>query len=190
MKISKIVYATLLAGSIGLNFYLLNEEVVVVDTLKDDIDLNQTQDKIKVSKAALKKISRTPSFGVETEKNLNEDEKLTPEDYDIAINEWDIQLDKFLEEELKLDRDQIRSLAELKRNRLIEIDNFLKSRIQESKTYYFSVEDQIAQSKINEKYLNKQRELLGESNYIRYKEYRSEYNRKLMETEGMYLLGF
>ncbi len=61
----------------------------------------------------------------------------------------------------------------------------------EDDPYYFTIEDNIAVSKINELYLNKLREKLGEEAYRRFMDYKNNYNKEMIkEGKGSYYIEF
>ncbi len=199
----KIVYTLMLAGSVGLNLYLLNTEVLVSNDLEDDI--LEIDDEISVAQSALlRKKNKTPNHsknikdirnnflpetaGKNKEGSALEESKKSRQDYDRefekAKEEWKEKLTRYMEDELGLEPPQVDQYFDIGQEREGAITRYLAPKFENAKDgpYFFSIEDNVAIGKINEKHLKQLKVEMGEEAYEQYIEYRQEYNKKAMES--------
>ncbi len=199
----KFVYFTLLASSLGLNLYLLNTEVVVHNTLEDDIieiddEISVAQSALKISKMKnkshqknLKQIRKgfvpSETQRKESEAEVSVEKEKRPQDYERdyekAKEAWREKLSRYMEYELGLQSEQVERYFELGNERESAISNYLSPKMGKNagEAYFFTIEDNVAMGKINEKYLNLLRQELGEDSYRQYIQYRQTHNRKAIE---------
>ena len=201
--LKKILITGAFVGSIGLNVYLLNSEVVMHDDL--DSDIIEIDDEISLAQSALqKKVIKIDKNGKqinkirkdlfpESNKN-NKSTELVIESDDIEVNkEINIQANNLkwkdaIAEKFELDGNLSSKLTDkylsIRNDRQKEIDLLLSDKfktLKETETLFLSMEDNIEISKINEKYLNLLKEILGDKAYNLYKKAKVNFNKNSLE---------
>ena len=111
-----------------------------------------------------------------------------------SMKAWRRDSRAFIERDLGLDSQVADLYFEVREKRRKEIDEYFEPRmndLQQDQTYIWSMEDNIAISKINERYLNLLKSGMGKSNYEAFKKFRQRNNRKSMENrEGAVWIEF
>jgi hypothetical protein len=205
--VKKLLLAGVLTGSIGMNFYLLNSEVVVHNDL--DSDLIEMDDEISLSQSAIQK----PKITIKKNKkhigkirkdflpedktqeikadSSSADDKLDLKEvtyietnYEVGVEKWKNLLTEKFEIEAGLDSEIVDKYLSVSKARKKAIDDFMTPKfenLQKGETLFISMEDNIEISKINETYIKKLRKEIGEENYNLYKKTRKDFNRKSLE---------
>ena len=201
--LKKILITGAFVGSIGLNVYLLNSEVVMHDDL--DSDIIEIDDEISLAQSALqKKVIKIDKNGKQINKirkdlfpesnTNNKSTELVIESDDIEVNkEINIQANNLkwkdaIAEKFELDGNLSSKLTDkylsIRNDRQKEIDLLLSDKfktLKETETLFLSMEDNIEISKINEKYLNLLKETLGDKAYNLYKKAKVNFNKNSLE---------
>lgn len=199
----KIIFGSLLLGSVTLNIYLINTEVIVSNDL--DSDLIELNDEITIAQSALKK----PKITIKNHKKVIEkiSQDLMPEkknsplektevseekypaidgqdQYEKSKELWRESVTSFFDMDLQLDPRQIESYFKLEKEREAEISRFMAPKIGDENDgpYLFTVEDNVALGKINEKYLNLLKSSFGKEAYDEYIQFRQSTNRRLIKS--------
>jgi hypothetical protein len=198
----KLIFGGILVGSVALNIYLINTEVIVKNDL--DSDFMEMNDEITIAQSAVKK----PRIVIKNhKKNIEKISKdLMPEkvseasdaseytedrypvddqdQYQKSKEVWKENVTSFLDLDLKLDVEQIESYFKLEKQREMEISSFMSPKIGEENDgpYLFTVEDNVALGKINEKYLKKLKTSFGDEAYTQYIKFRQNTNKKLIKS--------
>ncbi|MFT6631041.1 MAG: hypothetical protein ACJAS4_000987 [Bacteriovoracaceae bacterium] len=198
----KLIFGGILVGSVALNIYLINTEVIVKNDL--DSDFMEMNDEITIAQSAVKK----PRIVIKNhKKNIEKISKdLMPEkvseasdaseytedrypvddqdQYQKSKEVWKENVTSFLDLDLKLDVEQIESYFKLEKQREMEISSFMSPKIGEENDgpYLFTVEDNVALGKINEKYLKKLKISFGDEAYTQYIKFRQNTNKKLIKS--------
>jgi hypothetical protein len=198
----KLIFGGILVGSVALNIYLINTEVIVKNDL--DSDFMEMNDEITIAQSAVKK----PRIVIKNhKKNIEKISKdLMPEkvseasdaseytedrypvddqdQYQKSKEVWKENVTSFLDLDLKLDVEQIESYFKLEKQREMEISSFMSPKIGEENDgpYLFTVEDNVALGKINEKYLKKLKIYFGDEAYTQYIKFRQNTNKKLIKS--------
>lgn len=193
LSFNKII-STALIASVGFNLYLLNEEVVVEDSLDQEIE-QVIDDKISVAQSGLKKTSkdivRVTSQSAPLEKNekINEptEQIIDEQKYqELSLRSkklWQRKISDLIEIKLGFDEETTDKYYKLKELRTKDIDNFF-AQFEKEGPIYLGLEDRIELSKIDVKYLIEIKEIFGKD-YSRYKELLNQHNKEMME-ESMY----
>lgn len=193
LSFNKII-STALIASVGFNLYLLNEEVVVEDSLDQEIE-QVIDDKISVAQSGLKKtskdVARVTSQSAPLEKNekINEprEEIIDEQKYqELSLRSkklWQRKISDLIEIKLGFDEETTDKYYKLKELRTKDIDNFF-AQFEKEGPIYLGLEDRIELSKIDVKYLIEIKEIFGKD-YSRYKELLNQHNKEMME-ESMY----
>lgn len=194
-----LVLGILLLGSVGLNLYLLNATVVMEDDLDDN--LTTPLDEVKVAQSAVNKIkvmknslrihdmkSSKPDSGVSkiSRKEKVDDKILSnfSDKYREEKEKWDSDLREFLEYEISLSTPQIQEIIELRDRRERERSDYFSEKIdQEGKSsfYIHTAQDRVDLAKIDKKYIEMIKQILGEDGYTRYQSFRDDYNAKKID---------
>jgi hypothetical protein len=198
----KLIFGGILIGSVALNIYLINTEVIVKNDL--DSDFMEMNDEITIAQSAVKK----PRIVIKNHKKniekISKDlmpEKVTevrdaPEytedrypvddqdQYQKSKEVWKENVTSFLDLDLELDVEQVESYFKLEKQREMEISSFMSPKIGEENDgpYLFTVEDNVALGKINEKYLKKLKTSFGDEAYTQYIKFRQNTNKKLIKS--------
>ena len=207
----KIVLAVLLIISVAFNLYQMNSEVTVTDSLVSECE--KPQDKIKLTQAAVEKLPKTNNLKTElAEKKLSEvskpetltkpqNEKTNEElakayekDYKKGQKQWRDEASKYLIENLGLNSQYIDDYMEIREAREQEISEYLAPIFEKSKnddTYFLSTEDSVSIAKINDFYLTKLKESMGDKAYNEFSKFKRSYNKKMVkEGKGHYFIEF
>lgn len=185
---NKMLFA-LLCGSIGFNFYFINAEVLVEDTL--DHESIEVNDEISVAQSSISKVPHsgptkrsTKIFEKIESAGSTSEEFLLDDSYDDGKGKWKSAAKDFFEYELKLSESKHSAYVNISNQRRIEIDEFTLALTKKSRVtpYLFTIEDNIAISEINKRFLSKLKIELGERAFIEYKDFLKKYNQKLIET--------
>ncbi len=201
-------------GSLCLNFYLISKKQTIVETsnLEEDNILHST-DKVKTAQASVKKnikntskktdlekknqeldITEEPNLALTEEEKIEEIKKDYEAEYKKAQKSWQNKASLFLEEGLGYSHQYAEDYFYLQTERNKAISEYMAPFMEsenEDDPYYFTIEDNIAVSKINELYLNKLREKLGEEAYRRFMDYKNNYNKEMIkEGKGSYYIEF
>ena len=199
----KLIFGGILVGSVALNVYLINTEVIVKNDL--DSDFMEMNDEITIAQSAVKKpkiviknhkknIEKISQDLLPKKKKLKKesseytDESYPgkgPDEYQKSKEVWNENVTNFLDLELNLEEDQVESYFTLEKARDFEISDFMVTKMgqgeDEETPYLFTVEDNVALGKINEKYLNKLKASFGEDAYDKYIKFRQESNKRNMK---------
>lgn len=202
----KFIFGSLLIGSFGMNIYLMNSEVVIHDEFDDEI-LEEIDDEITLAQSAIQKIERgnfrsptitekpkiaesRPLKDVINSSTKEKAEQFDEYDYSKQLeqvrSDWNRKLMDVLITDLKISEDVLVDYQEMQKNLRKETDNFMQPLLENyssDEPYFFTIEDSVAISKINEKYIDKLKKLLGDAGYQLYKKTRIEYNKKMIEQE-------
>lgn len=202
---NKSTLVLFLVVSVCLNIYQFNFG-------KTKADQNQLQDSIGVKQSAIKKEAIIPqaekaqnlkgikSSFLETDKRDYKDLQETKienknyinaDEVDKAEQAWKRKASDFFAVELGLDGQTIEEFFQLNIEREKELNAFMRSRITENggDQFFYTLEDIVNENKINERYLNKLKSMLGPQGYKDYKTFRNRYNQQIIESgEGFYLI--
>lgn len=195
-----LVLIGLLVGSVGLNIYLLNNPVMVQDNL--DEDLVAPIDEIKMAQSAVRKVSsdikekhqdnlstiKSKFLPKEEDPEIDAAETLEKDpyndEYEIEYSKqkenWEREVTTFLGENIGLDTEGVEKYFQLMRDREQAISDYISPKIQangQDQTYMFTLEDNIATAKINEKFLNKLKASLGPDGFKNYQKFKADYNK-------------
>ncbi len=208
----KLLFGGILLGSLSLNVYLLNTEVIVSNNLEEDTF--EVNDEISVAQSAVKKEKKFKEKHFQNIRNIKQDllpeyktkdaEKKTeyledkvPDDYERDYEKakvvWEEKVTEYLEMDLNLDSLQIDNYFALSKDREKAISDYITPKVEESsdRTYMFSLEDNIEIGKINERYLGRLKSTLGEEAYNEYVKYRRKHNKNSMSSSsGNYFVEF
>jgi hypothetical protein len=203
--IKKILFVGALTGSIGMNFYLLNSEVIVHNDL--DSDLIEMDDEISLSQSALQKPKITIKKNIKhigkirkdflpedkaeeikaSNENIEIDEKEVTyinSNYEVGVEKWKSIISEKFEIDAGLDSEVVDKYFEISQSRQKAIDKLMNPKFEnlpKGESLFISMEDNIEISKINESYMNELRSELGEENYNLYKKIRKDFNKKSLE---------
>ena len=193
-----------LSLSVALNIFLLLQ--------KENPEREQTalaEDQVTFKKSALKKqelkksprdeikniktqiLDINPKENSDLQKTEVNDGYLDEEEVQRAEQAWVNSAGDFLSASIGLREEEIRSYFKLSDDRNNELNRFIRERIEAKgrDQFFYTVEDIVLENKINEKYLSRLKGLLGQDGYDRYKQFRDEYNQKIIESgEGFYLI--
>lgn len=203
----KKVLLVLLMGSVGLNIYLMNVEVVIKDDLDNEM-IMPMDDEISLAQSGIQKPAKKLAAKVECEPKIIEKivykEKAPEEKEEIEIKSsnkkapmdikevhanWFAESNEFFENRLALTADQVASYYDLKTRREQEINGYIMPKMEESReqgqaVYMFTAEDTIAIGKINQRYLEKLKEAFGDIAYQEYQQFKSTYNQRLIHNDN------
>ena len=205
-----LLFSALFAGSIGLNIYLLNSNTIVESNL--DSDLIKRSDEVHLAQSAVKKTPKHQSLNDSHQNQLTDirkkflpesnpelDEKTTNDphheeeyndNYTRQREAWRNDISVFLETELGLEDNEVNSYFDLQQERELKVSDFLSSKFDKNsnKTYIISMEDNIEIAKINQKYLKQLKQNLGEDNFEKYKMYKDNFNKEMMDAGEAYFM--
>jgi hypothetical protein len=198
----KLIFGGILVGSVALNIYLINTEVIVKNDLDQDF-MEEMNDEITIAQSAVKKpritiknhkkniekisqdlLPKTNSNKVEASDYTDETYPgKGPDEYQKSKDVWKENVTSFLDRDLNLQEEQVESYFNLDQAREFEISDFMGTKVgeHEDEPYLFTVEDNVALGKINEKYLNKLKASFGEEAYKQYIKFRQESNKRNMK---------
>jgi len=186
----------LLLGSIGLNIYLLNTEVVVENNL--DENTFQVNDEIKIAQSAIKKAELSNKKHKRNNRKIRK--SFLPEDtsspsvehtqektenavyevqYQESLTKWDEKLNQHLELDLNLTPDEIQQFNSILKKRMTAINSYMEPILREQDPevgYMNTVEDNIEISKINITYSEYLKGFLGPVAYEAYANFRKNHN--------------
>lgn len=209
----KVVLAILLIISVAFNLYQMDSEVTVKNTLVSECE--KPQDKINITQAAVKK--KTVKKTLSPEENLAEIEvsqvekpdSLTPptsgktneelaaayeKDYKKGQKQWREEVSKYMIEDLGLNAQYLDDYLEIREGREQEISEYLAPFFEKSKNdeaYFLSTEDTVSIAKINDFYLTKLKESMGDKAYNEFSKFKRSYNKKMVkEGKGHYFIEF
>lgn len=200
----KRIFATFFISSLALNIYLLNTEVAYEETTFDNLDENYRaiprpvieQDQVELAQAAIKKDCNCPSISqnkmnsdqdkVEQENASMSDElEFDEEVYQRESKEFyesaNKKIAEYLEYNAGLNVEQVDLYYQLRDDRQKEIDAFVKGRFDEmesngAKHLFLSLEDTVEMGKINQKYLEKFKNSVGDRAYEMYQGFKERLN--------------
>ncbi len=206
--LKKFVFYSVFTSSLVLNAYLLTTEVEVVNTLDDEME--QVNDKVAFSQSAIAKKRGVKNFkdkniqkirskvlkSSRTEEQSNASSKIDKDQVEEldetqieqAMNAWKERTRGYMERDLGLFPEQVDEYFLLSENRQREISDYIKS-ISENRSddmHFLSMEENIEISKINERYLNSMKRLLGEQGYKSYQKFRHHEVKKMVEEGDSY----
>lgn len=175
-------------------------------------NMKLVKDKVRMKKSSIKKHEVIPakekkhnlkgiknSF-LETEKRdysdlqetkIENKNYINADEVEKAQEAWHRKASDFFTVELGLDGQTIEEFFQLNKDREKELNEFMRSRINHNggDQFFYTLEDIVNENKINEKYLEKVKSMLGPGNYENYKVFRNQYNKKIIESgEGFYLI--
>lgn len=189
-----------LGVSVGANIHFMMSEQD--DALVDQVNFKQAAIKKEISPIARKpeklteikndvldindnKTHQLKKTEIEKEKYIDEGE------IDKAKEAWNQKATDFLGTNIGLSDDQIQEFLQLNTNRLKELDEYMRNRMESNggDQFFYTVEDIVDENKINIKYLIKLQALLGADGYEQYKEFRNEYNQSVIDSgHGFFLI--
>ncbi len=210
----KIILGILLVISVAFNLYQMKREVIVTNDLTQNC--NKTEDKLKLTQAAIEKKAPPKKEGVSNQEELlpevsrvkepqtldsKEDLKSNEElaaayeqDYKLGQKQWRQEVAQFMLDELGLNSQYIDDYFEIRNGREEEISSYLAPIFEKSKndeTYFLSVEDSVSIAKINDFYLNKLKETMGDKAYSDFMKFKRSYNKKMVKNgKGHYFIEF
>ncbi|MAZ48475.1 MAG: hypothetical protein CME65_07925 [Halobacteriovoraceae bacterium] len=211
---SQRIMLYLLLGSVSLNVYLVNLDSQ--NQISDQVSSKASALKIEKSYIPKKRHQNNIEFiqeemlpeEKESQANLTEP-KLSPnKEEKVEVKEefrfdeqaaresmktWKRESRAFIERDLGLDAEVADLYLEVREQRRRAIDAYFEPRMSEDidEVYVWSIEDGIELAKINERYLNKLKEGMGEENYRAFSKFRQKNNRKNMENrEGSVWIEF
>lgn len=180
--------ALALCSSIGMNVYLMTEEVAVHDDLDTEM-IEEVDDAISLAQSGIQR----QEADIKKEKNFRsppravEEKDFKEEDFDEAeytefirknSQAWKQRVTDLVEVKLGLPTTVVGKYEMIKLKRDEEIDAFFNAkRQQDDEVYYVDLEDRVALAEIDKKYLSSIKKLFGE-NYERFQKLRAEYNQE------------
>lgn len=187
-----------LISSLLFNLYLMNErrklnkEKVVLTKM-----LNTDQVKLTQSAIVPTIKNTTQSKPIETKPEevsgaMNNPTMYTglPTEEELAESQekWKENITDFFLAELNLRERAVDQYYEIKNSRDKELSLFLTERVKSQGSFIYTLEDMVDENKINEKYLNQLKKLMGVQGYNSYKAFRDLHNHQMIESQQMHSL--
>ena len=191
-----------LATSVALNVYLMidrPEPVQVSAKIVEDFEV----DSIKTKQAAVKKqinpsgkdsaVSKKPDKTNRPVSEIVESPTLytglpTEEELVESQERWRENVSDFFVANLDLRESDVDKYFDIKNSRDRELSKFLTERIKNQGSFIYTLEDMVDENKINERYLNKLKNLMGDQGYKDYKAFRDQHNREMIENQQTHSL--
>lgn len=191
-----------LAASIIFNIYLMSVRRDLVRENKT-LTMNEKQvDIVETKKSAIKKVEKTKESLAEpkkltTKESIEADMVSNPTMYTGLPTEeeiiesqekWRDNVSEFFITSLDLRESDVDKYFEIKKSREKELSLFLTERIRSQGSFIYTLEDMVDENKINEKYLNHLKKLMGEQGYNAYRSFRDSHNQQMIESQQMHSL--
>lgn len=145
---------------------------------KQDLEKSSGEKKEEViSSEADTFINPTMYTGLPTEQEMIESQE-----------RWRENVTDFFIDGLDLRESDADKYFEIKDLREKELSKFLTERIRSQGSFIYTLEDMVDENKINEKYLNQLRTLMGKDGYNSYRAFRDNHNQQMIESQQMHSL--
>ena len=198
----KTRYLTIgLAASILFNIYLVSVRRDLVKENNALTQLSRKVDRISTDQAAIKLVETVDKSGkaiTKATESVSNKESLsnstmytglpTEEELVESQEKWRENVTDFFLTGLDLRESDVDKYYEIKRSREKELSQFLTERIRSQGSFIYTLEDMVDENKINERYLNKLKDLMGEQGYQSYRAFRDSHNQQMIESQQMHSL--
>jgi hypothetical protein len=200
----KLIFSGVLVGSLGMNLYFLNSEIIVQNDLDSDLIEIEIDDKISMTQSAIQKPKITinnnkkqigeirkdflpEDKSEETEANNriiekeNYDSQKAQIKYEEEREDWQNLITERLEREAGLEPEQVEKYFSIVDERRKAIDDYLSplfKNIPEGETLMLGIEERVEMTKIDGIYLDKLKKTLGTEKYNLYRKFRKEFNER------------
>lgn len=185
-----------LVSSLLFNLYLMSERRKL-RSQKIELTKKIKTDNVSVSQAAIK---NTPKN--ETNKSIEKEADTpdavnnptlytglpTEEELADSQEKWRENITDFMISGLNLRDNDVDQYFEIKNARDRELSQFLTERVKSQGSFIYTLEDMVEENKINEKYLNQLKSLMGDQGYESYKAFRDLHNHQMIESQQMHSL--
>lgn len=188
--------STTLVVSILFNVYLFSETRDLQSEVTG-LSIKLNTDKVTLSQASIKDIStiktKSPTLAESEVTDVVSNPTMytgLPTEQDLAESQerWKENITEFFTTGLDLRESAVDQYYEIKDSRERELSKYLTELVRSQGSFIYTLENMVEENKINEKYLNQLKNLMGVQGYKAYKAFRDLHNHQMIESQQMHSL--